>query len=345
MAGIVHIFHAGRRGYRQRVHTERPKPLQQYTTEELYNRFPFGLDDINYIADLVRPQLQCRTLRSHALTVEEQILIALRFYACGTFYEVIADSMGVHRTTVGEVVTAVSDALARLLDHFVTFPTDGQIAKVKQNFFLLGDMPNTIGVIDCTHVHIQAPRQREWEYVNRKGRHSINVQLVGDADLAITNCVARWPGSVHDARIFRESRLFTEFQTNRPDGVILADSAYPLLPWVMTPFPMANTPSQMRYNIAHGRTRCAIERLNGVLKRRFACLNYLRVEPQGACQITLACIVLHNIAVHRRVPLSDIDDPPEPLAPADDLGPPMDFPLNERLSGGARRDAIVCNYF
>ncbi|XP_034072552.1 putative nuclease HARBI1 [Gymnodraco acuticeps] len=320
MAGIDHIFHAGRRGYRQRVHTERPKPLQQ-------------------------SQLQCRTLRSHALTVEEQVLIALRFYACETFYEVIADSMGVHRTTVGEVVTAVSDALARLLDHFVTFPTDGQIAKVKQNFFFLGDMPNTIGVINCTHVHIQAPRQREWEYVNRKGRHSINVQLVGDADLAITNCVVRWPGSVHDARIFRESRLFTEFQTNRPDGVILADSAYPLLPWVMTPFPTANTPSQMRNNNAHGRTRCAIERLNGVLKRRFACLNYLRVELQGACQITLACIVLHNIAVHRRVPLSDIDDPPEPLAPADDLGPPMDFPLNERLSGGARRDAIVCNYF
>ncbi|XP_034057153.1 putative nuclease HARBI1 [Gymnodraco acuticeps] len=273
MAGIVHIFYAGRRGYRQRVHTERPKPLQQYTTEELYNRFRFGLDYINYIAGLVRPQLQCRTLRSHALTVEEQFLIALRFYACGTFYEVIADSMGVHRTTVGEVVTAVSDALARLLDHFVTFPTDGQIAKVKQNFFLLGDMPNTIGVIDCTHVNIQAPRQREWEYVNRKGRHSINVQLVGDADLAITNCVVRWPGSVHDARIFRESRLFTEFQTNRPDGVILADSAYPLLPWVMTPFPTANTPSQMRYNNAYGRTRCAIERLNGVLKRRFACLS------------------------------------------------------------------------
>ncbi|KAK1904071.1 putative nuclease HARBI1 [Dissostichus eleginoides] len=161
MAGIVHIFHSGRRGYRQRVHTERPKPLQQYTTEGLYDSFRFGLDDL--IADLVRPQLQCRTLRSHALTVEEQVLIALRFYACGTFYQVIADSMGVHKTTVGEVVTVVSDALARLLDHFVTFPNDGQIAKVKQKCFLLGDMPNTIGVIDCTHVHIQAPHQREWE--------------------------------------------------------------------------------------------------------------------------------------------------------------------------------------
>ena len=100
----------------------------------------------------------------------------------------------------------------------------------------------------------------------------INVQLVGDADLAITNCVVRWPGSVHDARIFMEYRLFTEFQTNRPDGILSDDSAYPLLPWVMIPFPTPNTSSQMRCNNAQGRTSCGIEHLNGVLKRHFACL-------------------------------------------------------------------------
>ncbi|GAA6110946.1 putative nuclease HARBI1 [Tachysurus ichikawai] len=61
-------------------------------------------------------------------------------------------------------------------------------------------MPNTIGVIDCTHVHIQAPHERDWEYINRKERHSINIQLVGDADLIITNCVVKCPESVHDAR-------------------------------------------------------------------------------------------------------------------------------------------------
>ncbi|XP_059910907.1 uncharacterized protein LOC132459985 [Gadus macrocephalus] len=178
----------------------------------------------------------------------------------------------------------------------------------------MGNMPNTIGVIDCTHVHIQAPREREWEYVNRKGRHSINVQLVGNADLIITNCVVKWPGSVHDARILRQSALYRELQTNRPNGIILGDSAYPLLPWLMTPFPVANTPEQARFNIAHCKTRCAIERLNGVLKRRFACLNYLRVEPKVACNIILACIVLHNIATRRHVPCdaSDAHDGPEP---------------------------------
>uniref|UniRef100_UPI003AAAE056 putative nuclease HARBI1 n=1 Tax=Centroberyx gerrardi TaxID=166262 RepID=UPI003AAAE056 len=318
MAGIVHCHHRfGRRGYRQRVYVECTKPLEQYTTEELYARFRFGNADIKYTADLVRPKLQRRTRRSHGLSVEEQGLIALRFYASGTFYQVVGDNIGVDKSTVSDVVKAVSIALASLVNQFVSFPKDDQIAQTKRKFFLLGNMPNTIGVIDCTHVHIQAPHEREWEYVNRKGRHSINIQLVGDADL-ITNCVVKWPGFVHDARILRESALYRELQTNRPDGIILGDSAYPLLPWLMTPFLAANTPEQAHFNTAHCKTRCAIERLNGVLKRRFACLNYLRVEPQGACNIILACIVLHNIATRRNVPLcDDVYDAPEPVEDPD----------------------------
>ncbi|ROL50235.1 Protein ALP1-like [Anabarilius grahami] len=273
MAGVVHRHHHfARRGYRQRVYVERTKPLEQYTTEELYVRFRFGKADIEYLVNLLRPKLQHRTQRSHGLSVEDQSLIALRFYACGTFYQVVGDYMGVVKSAVCDVVRDVSIALASLVNEFVSFPKDNQIAQAKRSFFLLGNMPNTIGAIDCTHVHIQAPRENEWEFINRKGRHSINVQLVCDADLIITNCVVKWPGSVHDARILRESALYRDLQTNRPDGIILGDSAYPLLPRLMTPFLTENTPAQARFNTAHCRARCAIERLNGVLKRRFACL-------------------------------------------------------------------------
>ncbi|XP_051787206.1 putative nuclease HARBI1 [Erpetoichthys calabaricus] len=287
------------------MYAERAKPLAQYTTEELYARFCFGKDDIKYIADLVRPKLQHKTKRSHALSVEEQCLIALRFYASGTFYQVVGDNMGVDKSTVSNVVKAVSVELASLVNEFVSFPKDDQMAQTKQSFFLLGTMLNTVGVIDCTHVHIQAPQEREWQYVNRKGRHSINVQLVANADLIITNCVVKWPGSVHDA--------------------------------------LANTPEQAGFNSAHCKTRCAIERLNGVLKRRFACLNYLWVEPKVACNIILACIVLHNIATRRNVPPDDIYDGPEP----DEVQPeqPPMFTPNEGQTGRVIRDTIVRHYF
>ncbi len=157
MAGVVHRHHHfARRGYRQRVYVERTKPLEQYTTEELYVRFRFGKADIEYLVNLLRPKLQHRTQRSHGLSVEDQILIALRFYC---------------------------------------------------------------------------------------------------------------------------------------------------------------------------RARFAIERLNGVLKRRFACLNYLRAEPQKACNITLACIVLHNIATKRNVLLCAENDAPEPLG---DPNQPPAFCQNEQ---------------
>uniref|UniRef100_A0A3Q1ESG2 Putative nuclease HARBI1 n=1 Tax=Acanthochromis polyacanthus TaxID=80966 RepID=A0A3Q1ESG2_9TELE len=258
--------------------------------------FALGLLILSTLQTLSRQKLQRRTKRSHSLSVEEQILIALHFYASGTFYQVVGDNIGVDKSTVSDVVKAVSIALASLV-------SQPSISQTKHKFFLLGNMPNTIGVIDCTHVHIQAPHEKEWEYINRKGRRSINIQLVGDADLIITNCV---------------SALYRELQTNRPDAIILGDSAYPLLPWLMTPFFAATTPAQARFNTAHCKTRCAIERLNGVLKRRFTCLNYLRVEPQGACNIILACIALHNIATRRNVPLcDDVCDVPGPAEEPD----------------------------
>ncbi|KAM8831637.1 LOW QUALITY PROTEIN: putative nuclease HARBI1 [Spinachia spinachia] len=280
MAGVVRRrrhHHVARRGYRQRVYVEHTKPLEQYTTEELYDRFRFGKADIEYLVNLLRPKLQHRTQRSHGLSVEDQIFIALRFYACGTFYQVVGDYyMGVVNSAVCNVVRDVSIVLASLVNEFVYFPKDNQIAQGKRSFFLLGNMPNTIGAIDCTHVHIQAPRKNEWEFI-KKGRHSINVQLVCDADLIITNGIVKWHGSVHDARILRESALYKDLQANRPDGIILGDSAYPLLPWLMTP-----VLKQARFNTARCRARCAIERLNGVLCVRVC-----------ACVRVYTCMYVH----------------------------------------------------
>ena len=172
------------------------------------------------------------------------------------------------------------------------------------------------------------------------------MQLIGNADLKITNCVVRWPGSVHDARILRESHLYRRLQQTAPDGILLGDSGYPLLRWLMTPFATVTCDPQQRYNNAHSATRGTIERINGVLKRRFACLNYLRVEPKQACNIISACIVLHNIAQLRRVPLNeDILDRPPLEAEVPQLQPPPPPHQADEPAGRAVRNAMVNLYF
>ena len=57
----------------------------------------------------------------------------------------------------------------------------------------------------------------------------------------------------------------------------------------------------MAYNNAQAQTRTRIEQAFGVLKRRFHCLHdEIRVDPNKACQIIVACVVLNNIALARR---------------------------------------------
>ena len=93
-----------------------------------------------------------------------------------------------------------------------------------------------MGAIDCTHVKIRSPGGPNAElYRNRKGYFSVNVQGVCDADGIFTNIVARWPGSVHDSRIFDESLLRYQLENNEVPGSILGDSGYPNLPYLLTP--------------------------------------------------------------------------------------------------------------
>ena len=53
-----------------------------------------------------------------------------------------------------------------------------------------------IGAIDGTHVPIIAPADRNTEYVNRKGCHSIVMQAVTDCNYMFRDVVIGWPGSV-----------------------------------------------------------------------------------------------------------------------------------------------------
>lgn len=123
--------------------------------------------------------------------------------------------------------------------------------------------------------------------------------------------VIGWPGSVHDARVFSNSSLYsdgvlgklfppvTETISNlniRP--VIIADGAYPLLPWVMKPFSdngkLSTDELYFNYRLSHA--RMCVENAFGRLKGRFRCLTKrLDTKLENSLHIIGACCVLHNI--------------------------------------------------
>ncbi|KAJ1210564.1 hypothetical protein NDU88_005927 [Pleurodeles waltl] len=98
----------------------------------------------------------------------------------------------------------------------------------------------------------------------------MNVQMVCLADQYISHVNAKFPGSVHDANILRNSSIpYGMGQLQRHRVWLLGDSGFPNLSWLLTPVRNPRTRAEERYNEAQGRTRRIIERTFGLLKARF----------------------------------------------------------------------------
>ncbi|XP_040071348.1 putative nuclease HARBI1 [Ixodes scapularis] len=322
---------------RQRVLRDRLNPFEDFDEDGLQQRFRFGRAGIMFLADTLRPDLERRTRRSRALSAEQQVIIALQFYATGNFLITAGDYIRVHVSSASRAVRQVTVALARRAQDFIRWPDAAEGAALQHKFYDMAGFPLVVGAVDGTHVRIQAPHVHEEAYVNRHGYHSINVQVVVDASSRIRNVVARWPGSTHDSRIFTESTLAVKLASGEYDGLLLGDSGYSCQPWLMTPFLSPSSAAEVAYNTAHTTTRSIVERTIGQLKRRFHCLHAeLRMAPERCCDIIVACCALHSLAKRYpcRTPVAAIpaEVPVEPVAA-------------NRAESNEARDFIVNHFF
>ncbi|XP_011859704.1 PREDICTED: putative nuclease HARBI1 [Vollenhovia emeryi] len=198
------------------------------------------------------------------------------------------------QSTVSTRFAEISNLICiHLAEEWIVFPTVvADIQRKKARFLEATMFPNTIGAVDCTHVAMIAPSEEEHNYLNRKGFHSKNVQIICDYDLRIMNVNARYAGATHDAYIWRNSEINAEMERRYIEGDhntwCIADSGYPQQPWLMIPIANAlpDTP-EGRYTAALCQARSCIERCIGVLKGRFRCIlgeRMLHYTPQVVAQ-------------------------------------------------------------
>lgn len=242
----------------------RRNPLEMFSDKEFKMRYRFDKNTVKFLCETISANLAPVIYYKHTLSVLEQIFIALRFYATGTFQVVIGDDINVHKTTVSRVVFKVSKEIAKLSRTYINMPNNENLREVKAQFYGIAGFPNVIGCVDGSHIPIQSPGGDQAElFRNRKGFFSINVQVVCDAKLKIRDIDARWHGSTHDSTVYHNSFLRACLDNNEIDGHLLGDSAYPCGRYIMTPFLNPTTVSERNYNEAQIRTRNTVERTCG----------------------------------------------------------------------------------
>lgn len=226
--------------------------LSELSDAELITRYHMNREGIMFVTDLVRDTISTSTTRNKAITPEMKVIATLSYLTTGE--QCNSDDLGLSQQTMSSIIKETVYALTSLdiLRRFIQFPTTQEATATKQREFLaLYGMKGIIGVIDGTHVRLAPPEEFTKEYVNRKGQHTINVQVVLDQNYKFLDIVAQWPGSVRDARILRQSGLFALFEAGRvPAGChLLGDRGYPNKRWLLTPYLRPQPGPQTNYNM------------------------------------------------------------------------------------------------
>lgn len=239
------------------------------------------------LCDLVRVKLQKQQTRFRDFSVEERVGLALWRLATGNSYR----SCGLR---------------------FIKFSlTSEENGKKIEEFEEMYGIPQIVGAIDGCHIN--APSQNHEDFFNRKQHYSVNLPAIVDANLKFIRATVGYPGSIHDARVLRLSGLY-DFAENEqiPSGpirnisgtdvgpVLAGDSAYPLITWLMKPFPDRGrlTPKQRKFNLKFIALRCVVERAFGMLKPRWRIiLKTIEQKTTTLKKTVIAACVLHNIII------------------------------------------------
>ncbi|KAH1167760.1 putative nuclease HARBI1 isoform X1 [Mauremys mutica] len=271
--------------------------------EQVLRRYRLDKAAIAGLCSELGSDLESLTGRSHALPVAVKVTSALTFLASGSFQTATRDTTGISQSAMSNCLAQFLEALQRRAARYITFPVPVPTAGHAESRF-----PGVLGLLGSMHVALRAPSENELAYRNARNYHSMNMQVVCDSHGTIINVVAKYPGSCPNAAVLENSALARLLDGARLDGLwLLGDRSYPLKTWLMTPILFPCSPGEEKYNAMHQEALSVLKQTCTLLKMRFRCLDKssgsLQYTPQKVCQIFLACCILHNIALSRRMPL------------------------------------------
>lgn len=182
-------------------------------------------------------------------------------------------------------------------------------------YLQLSGVPGVIGCIDGTYINIRCPaRKVRSTYINRHNDISMTLQAVCDHEKRFLDVTVGNPSKMHDAKIYRNSRLAARLPQICASGNyhILGDAAYPLRQYLLTPYRDYGklTSQQKSFNARFSATRVRIENAFGDLKARFRQLLHLDFFVVDKINVfVISCCVLHNLCIKAGV--EDIPFDPE----------------------------------
>lgn len=315
--------------------------LDQYDDDRWITMFRMTKPAVFHLAALLKPRVQKKDTK-YRLSIPVLVRLACTLFKLthGASLFICSEMFAIGRSTVSLVLRDVVEAINVSLRSEISWPTREKLLQTEAGFQRLCGLPGVLGAIDGTHISISKPKNGPGDYFYFKsGGYTLNCQAVVDSDKRFLDLFLGMPGSTNDSRVLRRSSLYhkgmhgtlwdsaASFHGFPP--YLLADSGYPLLPWIMVPhagqghMPIADA----LFNRKLRRGRGVVENAFGILKQSFReLLVKSDLQVTFLPDVILCCAILHNIllgqchedverllGVLRNEGLNDEDDEDEPV--------------------------------
>ncbi|XP_070831176.1 uncharacterized protein [Chaetodon trifascialis] len=282
--------------------------------------------------------------RDHGWGQELEVLMFLYCLAHGLSLSVVCRAFGVPRSTVHRVIHRIAAEIKGKLGTVISLPSQDMLPDIGMGFCQLARSPvftRAAGAIDGCHIRIKPPgNQHRMDYINYKLFPSIHLQAISDATGRFLDIFVGYLGSVHYARVLRNSPIFNKSLYPPAGYFLLADGGYPCLEKpiaLITPYKLPlQGRMQERFNTHHSRARSVVE-LNVQKRWRATLFKALEVSPAFAPDIVACCAFLHNLCLHTDdiLEMEDIEpaeDHPVPVHVAPDRAETSGNHIRERIA-------------
>jgi hypothetical protein len=229
----------------------------------------------------------------------------------------LADSFRLGISTIHYIIKEVCEAIWKTLAPLhMPVSTKQMLLATSNEFYLKLNFPNCVGSIDAKHIRLKCPSNSGSMYYNYKHYYSIVLQGLADARHRFIAIDVGASGKQSDGGIFRHRSLYQLLISNNfnmPNAkklplsdlelpfVILGDKAYPLLSYLMRPYPRRQlTESRRFFNYRLYRIRGVAESAFGILAGKWRILNKpMETSPNMADRIVKCICVLHSTVIGR----------------------------------------------
>ena len=162
--------------------------------------------------------------------------------------------------SVKEVCCILSNNIASCMIKYSS--SKAEVKKANQEFLQKFGFPRVLWCINGRHIPISEPHKNPHNCFSNKIKYTISVQAIYDCNRRFTDIDIKWPGSLHDAHVFANSKVQKDYTKGKfklyceelilgnelIPQILLGDSMYPLLPYIMKEYTVCQVNNEVMFN-------------------------------------------------------------------------------------------------